>query len=268
MAEESVYDYAILGCGGLGSAIVKDLISLGKKVLAVDVNPERVEVLKDQDIDAIVGDIKDDNVLNQINFNKISGVLILTLDDELNKEVTRKIRKKSEHILIVVRASNPKLREEFEEAGADVVITPLESMRIQLMNNLKKAESLRKLKTLKAVIQSTNGKLGIFTHDNPDPDSIASALALKEIARNFGVEADILYYGEISHQQNKAMVNLLNIHMKKADEVDLSSYSKFALVDCAGVGINNSIPKNIRISIVIDHHPAEKVEGRIRRYKA
>jgi len=261
MAEESVYDYAILGCGGLGSAIVKDLISLGKKVLAVDVNPERVEVLKDQDIDAIVGDIKDDNVLNQINFNKISGVLILTLDDELNKEVTRKIRKKSEHILIVVRASNPKLREEFEEAGADVVITPLESMRIQLMNNLKKAESLRKLKTLKAVIQSTNGKLGIFTHDNPDPDSIASALALKEIARNFGVEADILYYGEISHQQNKAMVNLLNIHMKKADEVDLSSYSKFALVDCAGVGINNSIPKNIRISIVIDHHPAEKVEG-------
>ncbi len=114
---------------------------------------------------------------------------------------------------------------------------------------------------LKRVIQSTNGKLGIFTHDNPDPDSIASALALREISRHFGIDADILYYGEISHQQNKAMVNLLNIPMTKADEVDLAEYSKFAIVDCAGVGINNSIPNNVRISIVIDHHPAENVEG-------
>ncbi len=262
MAEDSnIYDYVIMGCGGLGSAIVKDLISLGKKVLAIDVNPERVEVLKDQEIDAIVGDINDDRVIDQIDFDKISGVLILTSNDESNKKVARKVRERSEEVLLVARASNPKLKDEFEDIGVDVVVTPLESMRIQLINNLKKAESLRKLKMLKKVIQSTNGKLGIFTHDNPDPDSIASALALREISRHFGIDADIIYYGEISHQQNKAMVNLLNIPMIKADEVNLADYSKFAIVDCAGVGINNSIPSNVKISIVIDHHPSENVEG-------
>ncbi|WP_456478055.1 DHH family phosphoesterase [Geoglobus ahangari] len=255
------YEYVILGCGGLGSSVVKDLISAGKKVLAVDINPEKVEVLKDQEIDAIVGDIRDDETLDKIDFDKITGVLILTSDDQVNREVALKIRKRSSDVLIVTRASSPKARDEMEEIGVDVVITPIESMKQQLLSSIKKVESLRKLKLLRNVIQNTSGKLGIFTHDNPDPDSIASALALREIAKHFGVEADILYYGEIQHQQNKAMVNLLNIPMLKANEVNLSEYSKFALVDSAGPGVNNSIPSDVKISIIIDHHPAENVEA-------
>lgn len=255
------YEYVILGCGSLGSSVVKDLISAGKKVLAIDINPEKVEVLKDQEIDAVVGDIRDDKTLDSIDFNKITGVLILTSDDQINREVALKVRQRNEDVLIVTRASSPKAREEMEEIEVDVVITPIESMKQQLLSSIKRVESLRKLKFLRNVIQSTNGKLGIFTHDNPDPDSIASALALREIAKHFGVEADILYYGEIQHQQNKAMVNLLNIPMIKANEVDLESYARFALVDSAGPGINNSIPENVKVDIIIDHHPAENVNA-------
>ncbi|MBE8539153.1 NAD-binding protein [Geoglobus acetivorans] len=255
------YDYVILGCGALGTAIVKDLISSGKKILAVDVNPEKVEVLKDEEIDAIVGDIESDEVLNKIDFKKVTGVLILTSKDETNRIVAERVRKENGEVLIVSRASNLKSKEELEEAGVDLVITPIESMKSTLVGGLKKAESLRKLKKLRSVIQETDGKLGIFTHDNPDPDSISSALALREIAKHFGVEADILYYGEIQHQQNKAMVNLLGIPMIRAGEADLSSYSKFAIVDSSGPGINNSIPGDLEIAIVIDHHPAENVEA-------
>lgn len=255
------YEYVILGCGSLGSSVVKDLISAGKKVLAIDINPEKVEVLKDQEIDAIVGDIRDDETLDSIDFGRLTGVLILTSDDQINREVAAKIRERSEDVLIVARAASSKAREEMEEIGVDVVITPLESMKQQLLSSIKRVESLRKLKFLRNVIQSTEGKIGIFTHDNPDPDSIASALALREIAKHFGVEADILYYGEIQHQQNKAMVNLLNIPMLKANEVDLSSYARFALVDSAGPGVNNSIPESVEVDIIIDHHPAENVNA-------
>jgi len=255
------YEYVILGCGGLGLAIVKEITATGKKVLAIDKNPEKVEVLKDQEIDAIVGDIKDDETLKSIDYSKLSAVLILTSNDSLNKEVARKIRKRDKDVLIVSRANAVKAREELEEAGVDVVVTPVESMKNQLLIGIKKAESLRKIKLLKKTIQNTNGKLGIFTHDNPDPDSIASALALKEISKHFGVEADILYYGEVQHQQNKAMVNLLNIPIVNASEANLKEYSKFALVDSAGPGLNNSISSDVRISIIIDHHPAENVSG-------
>ncbi len=263
MADQSNgnYDYVILGCGSLGSTVVKDLTSAGKKVLAVDINPEKVEVLKDQEIDAIVGDITDSKILTSVDFDSITGVLILTSEDSVNRKVTKIIRKRNSEVLIVSRASSSRQKEELEEAGADLVITPIECMKTHLISGLKRAESLRKLKKLKNVVKSTNGKIGIFTHDNPDPDSISSALALKEISKHFGVDADILYYGEIQHQQNKAMVNLLGIDMIKADEVNLNSYSKFALVDSAGPGVNNTIPDNIKISIVIDHHPAEEVNA-------
>ncbi|ADC65700.1 TrkA-N domain protein [Ferroglobus placidus DSM 10642] len=254
------YDYIILGCGSFGSQVIMDLIQAGKKVIAVDKNPEKVEVLKDQEIEALIGDIEKDETLKKLNLKDADAVLVLTASDQTNLNVVKKIRSLAPEVLIVTRASSFKAREELEAAGADIVITPYDAMKTSLLNQLKRAENLRKLKKLKNVLKDCK-RLAIFTHDNPDPDAISSAMALREIAKHFGVAADILYYGEIAHQQNRAMVNLLNVEMLKASEVDLSIYDKFALVDSSGVGVNNSIPEDITLSIIIDHHPAENVEA-------
>jgi nanoRNase/pAp phosphatase (c-di-AMP/oligoRNAs hydrolase) len=132
-------------------------------------------------------------------------------------------------------------------------------MAIETLNRI---ETLRRIRKFKEVLNSMrDSRLAIFTHDNPDPDALSSAMALKEIAKNMGIEADIIYFGEISHQENKAMVNLLNIEVVKGGEVDLSKYGKFALVDSSAIGANNSIPDNITLNIVIDHHPAENVKA-------
>jgi len=260
MVENEKYDYVLLGCGSFGSLIIKDLISTGKKILAIDKNPEKVEVLKDQEIDAIVGDLKDENLLRSIDFDSVSAILILTADERLNMEVAKKIRKISKNALIIARATKLKSKEEMEEIGIDVVITPYDGMKTSLINSLRKVENFRKLKRLREVLSGIK-KIGIFTHDNPDPDAISSALALKEIAKHFGVDGDIIYFGEISHQQNKAMVNLLNIEMLRGDEANFEEYDKFALVDSSGPGVNNSIPPDLKISIIIDHHPAENVNA-------
>lgn len=254
------YDYIILGCGSFGSQVIMDLIQAGKRVIAVDKNPEKVEVLKDQEIEAVIGDIEKDETLKKLNISDAEAVLVLTANDQTNLNVVRKIRSLAPEVLIVTRASSFKAREELESSGADIVITPYDAMKTSLLNQLKRAENLRKLKRLKNVLKDCK-RLAIFTHDNPDPDAISSAMALREIAKHFGVAADILYYGEIAHQQNRAMVNLLNVEMLKASEVDLSIYDKFALVDSSGIGVNNSIPEDITLSIVIDHHPAESVEA-------
>jgi nanoRNase/pAp phosphatase (c-di-AMP/oligoRNAs hydrolase) len=146
--------------------------------------------------------------------------------------------------------------------GADAVVTPSAAMTKMVLETLKRMETLRRIRKFKEVLEGMKErKLAIFTHDNPDPDALSSAMALKEIARNMGVEADIVYYGEISHQENKAMVNLLNLEIVKASEVDLKQYEKFALVDSSAKGVNNSIPEDIKLNIVIDHHPAENVEA-------
>ncbi len=253
------YEYVVVGCESAGVGVIRELSKLGKKVLGVDFSQEKVELLQDEGYDAAIIDFKDEKFFRKLDYKNISSIIVLSSKDDLNLEVVKLIRKINRDVFIISRAGSQKKKEELEEVGADVVVLTSDAIKSSILQKLRMVETYRKLKKLREIFEGMNGKLGIFTHDNPDPDSISSAYALKEIAKNFDVEADILYYGEILHQKNRAMVNLLEIPMIRADEVDLEDYEVFALVDSSGPGINNSIPPEIRISIVIDHHPAEKV---------
>lgn len=104
--------------------------------------------------------------------------------------------------------------------------------------------------------------LAVVCHDNPDPDSISSALALAAIAESANVAETELYYGgEITHQQNRAMVNLLDVELHPFAEECLDSTDIVGFVDHAIPGQNNPVPAEYVPDIVIDHHPNENVEG-------
>jgi len=109
-------------------------------------------------------------------------------------------------------------------------------------------------------------ELNIVCHNNPDPDCLASALALGRIAAAAGIdERQILYSGDISHQQNRAFVNLLDIDLKPFDPATVQnrqSDSLLALVDHSIPGKNNTVPSDTAVDIVIDHHPAEDIDAR------
>lgn len=106
--------------------------------------------------------------------------------------------------------------------------------------------------------------LAVVTHDNPDPDAIASGIALAELARGAGAEAEVCYYGEITHQENRAFVNVLDLELRQLDAgADLSGFDGFALVDHARPGVNNGLAPSTPIDIVIDHHPPRgPIDGR------
>lgn len=109
-------------------------------------------------------------------------------------------------------------------------------------------------------------ELTIVCHNNPDPDCLASALALGRLGAEGGIdERRILYSGEISHQQNRAFISLLNTDLQEfdADIVrDRPDDSLLAFVDHSTPGANNRVPEDTSVDIVIDHHPAEHIEGR------
>ncbi|RLI00648.1 potassium transporter TrkA [Candidatus Bathyarchaeota archaeon] len=252
------HEFVVIGCGGLGFSVVKELARRKRKVLAIDISKEKVELLRDENYDAIIGNAADEKTYKNFDFTKVLAVFLLIPDNEVNKSAIKIIRKLNKNIIIISRCSNLKDKNEMEKIGADFVLSPVDSMKESLFSVFGKLEMLRKLKKLKESIERTKGKLCIFTHDNPDPDAISSALALKEIAKHYGVESDIVYYGEIFHQENRAMVNLLGLELLRGEEVNLNNYSKFALVDSSAPGVNNSIPSNIKIDIVFDHHATTK----------
>ncbi len=108
--------------------------------------------------------------------------------------------------------------------------------------------------------------LTIVCHNNPDPDCLASALALGRIAAAAGIdERRILYSGSISHQQNRAFVNLLEVELLPfgpGTVVDREEGELLAFVGHSVPGSNNEVPQGTPVDVVVDHHPAEGVAGR------
>ena len=94
----------------------------------------------------------------------------------------------------------------------------------------------------------------VLTHDYPDPDALASAWALQYLAEAFGIEARVVYGGLITRAENRAMVKLLQIPLRKLKAGELKKYRHVALVDTQPRFENNPFPANRRAAIVIDQH--------------
>ena len=100
-------------------------------------------------------------------------------------------------------------------------------------------------------------KVAVFLQDNPDPDAIGSAHGMCWLIKkvNPAVGTSIFFGGEVSHPQNRTLVNLLNITMKRVSkETDYEAYDLKIFVDVASAGQKNLQSVNIQPDIIIDHH--------------
>jgi nanoRNase/pAp phosphatase (c-di-AMP/oligoRNAs hydrolase) len=121
-----------------------------------------------------------------------------------------------------------------------------------------------KAQTLQDLLADAS-ELTIVCHNNPDPDCLASALALGRVAAAAGIdERHVVYSGDISHQQNRAFVNLLDLDLEPFDPdavVDREPGSLLAFVDHAVPGVNNRVPEGTPVDVVVDHHPNDAIEA-------
>lgn len=243
----------VAGYGSLGYAICDELKKNNAKFFVIDKNESKIETLKDESFDAITGDILDDEFLNSIKIP--NTVIIVTSDISANIAITEKLRKRYPDLIIFVRASNDATKEDLEKKGANYVILPQKTVAKVVYGELKRLEEAVHAKKLFETIKKTKQKMAIIVHDNPDPDALSSAITLKFIARSVFVESDILYRGNIGHQENRSFVNLLDIELKRIEHLGiLDNYDTFAFVDT--IPANNS-PVVQYTNIIIDHHQME-----------
>ena len=252
----SLSRYAILGCGSVGHAVAEELVAEGKEVEIIDRDEDRVEALRDQDLDASIADIRDESTVDRIADCDV--ILILSSDVDANAAAVENIRGRGGEQFIVARASDPVSADELTEFGADVVINPSTVIANSALRALETGELEYKARNLAGVIDGTTERMAILIHRSPDPDSIASAAALREIAGSRDVEADIIYEGEIGHQENRAFVNLLGIELTPKTDIDMGDYDTVALVDYAKSGE----PSTEEVDVLVDHfEPEEAVDA-------
>ncbi len=100
------------------------------------------------------------------------------------------------------------------------------------------------------------GRVLIVAHDNPDPDSLAAAMALKHlILKRTGQATTIAFGGIIGRGENRVMVRELEIDAIPIEELDLDQFGVVCLVDTQPGTGNNSFPPGRPVHVVIDHHP-------------
>ncbi|NIP24108.1 MAG: bifunctional oligoribonuclease/PAP phosphatase NrnA [Phycisphaerae bacterium] len=103
----------------------------------------------------------------------------------------------------------------------------------------------------------------VILHDFPDPDAIASAFTHQLISADFDIHVDIVYRGEISHQQNIALVKLLAIELVNYEKSpELSQYDGAVFVDnqgsSSGAIVEALEAANVPPLIIIDHHEKQE----------
>lgn len=103
------------------------------------------------------------------------------------------------------------------------------------------------------------GTLLVVMQDNPDPDAIASAAALRELANSTANVSCLLAYGDsIGRAENRELAHYLGLKFHRFSEVKRQQYDRVALVDTQPGTGNNPLPAGFLPYIVIDHHPVRR----------
>lgn len=109
------------------------------------------------------------------------------------------------------------------------------------------------------VKRSGSGRWLVLTHDNPDPDALASATILARVLRSaFKQKVTAAYGGIIGRAENREMVKSLRLRFSHIRNLSLKRYSRFALVDTQHRSGNNQLPSRTVPDIVLDHHPVRQ----------
>lgn len=111
---------------------------------------------------------------------------------------------------------------------------------------------------LDQLLEAVNGasKVIALTHDNPDPDAIASAASLAHLLEaTAGIHCSLGFGGIVGRAENRALIEELGRPFTRVESLDLTSSALVALVDTQPRTGNNSLPAGHIASVVIDHHP-------------
>ncbi len=118
-------------------------------------------------------------------------------------------------------------------------------------------KSYRKLEAFLLSLEEARGSnVLIVIKGHPDPDCLGSASALQYCYREFDIKSSILYFDEISHPENRALVKVIEMEMTLYDEsFEFDGYDYLAFVDSQDATINgqdmNLLPPLLTF---IDHH--------------
>jgi len=139
-------------------------------------------------------------------------------------------------------------RTEFPEITS---ITLAELVEPRLATELNRSLTRQRVQQYQRYFSDADRVL-ILTHNDPDPDAIASGLALRTLLRRTKQTAIIGTLQPVARPENQRMLKLLEIGVDTVTPDQFASYEKVALVDVQPHYFGDALR---HVDLVVDHHP-------------
>lgn len=124
---------------------------------------------------------------------------------------------------------------------------------------LVKEETLHNIIKLKSMIRKDDA-LAILMYGSPDPDAVASAMALQELLKKIAGLSKCIFVATdtVVRQQNAEFVRAMKVDIQLLNNVDLKAYRFIAIVDAQPTFFGDAL-KDVHPQLVFDHHPCTTV---------
>lgn len=164
--------FLVIGLGRFGTAVARELGSLGQEVLALDDNEENVQHIADDVTQAICGDAQDESVLQSLGVSNFDCcVVAIGTDIEASILITVMLKELGAK-QVVCKALSALHARVLERVGADRVIQPEKEMGQRLAQHLGRTNvidyigvsdefSILEIKTPKSWVGKSLGQLGV-----------------------------------------------------------------------------------------------------------
>jgi nanoRNase/pAp phosphatase (c-di-AMP/oligoRNAs hydrolase) len=158
------------------------------------------------------------------------------------------------YILGIGTAANSRRAEEFHAEFPDVAYLSMsELFGGPLLTEFSRSLTRARVQQYQRYFSDADRVL-IMLHNDPDPDAMASGLALRNVLRRTKTTAIIGAIQGVTRPENLRMLNLLDIHVEAITPASLKEYDRIAMVDVQPHYFGGLID---RVDLVIDHHPEQ-----------
>jgi len=124
---------------------------------------------------------------------------------------------------------------------------------------LVKEETLHNIIKLKSMVRKDDA-LAILMYGSPDPDAVASAMALQELLKKIAGLSKCTFVATdtVVRQQNADFIRAMKVDIKLLTSIDLKVYRLIAIVDAQPTFFGDAL-KDYHPQLVFDHHPCTSV---------
>jgi nanoRNase/pAp phosphatase (c-di-AMP/oligoRNAs hydrolase) len=144
--------------------------------------------------------------------------------------------------------------EDYRDEFPDITDVEMgELVRPTLTAELNRALTRAKVQQYQRYLADADRVL-ILLHNDPDPDALASGLALRSLLRRTKTTAIIGAMQGVTRPENLRMANLLDIHVEQLSPSSLREFERIATVDVQPHYFPGLLD---RVDLVIDHHPEQ-----------